>query len=193
MESQNKASLPVMDGLERRVGASQSEGASTCDLLLRVLALVLTLAAAIVLGVDKQTKVVPIKIVDTLPAINLPVSAKWHYLSAFTYSVASNAIACSYAALSLVLAVSGKKGIMSIVIVLDLLMVAMLFSSNGAALAIGLMGYQGNSHVRWTKVCHVFGRFCNQAAVSISLSLLGSILFLLLVGITSLRLHKKSK
>jgi hypothetical protein len=84
MESQNKASLPVMDGLERRVGASQSEGASTCDLLLRVLALVLTLAAAIVLGVDKQTKVVPIKIVDTLPAINLPVSAKWHYLSAFT-------------------------------------------------------------------------------------------------------------
>jgi hypothetical protein len=45
---------------------------------------VLTLAAAIVLGVDKQTKVVPIKIVDTLPAINLPVSAKWHYLSAFT-------------------------------------------------------------------------------------------------------------
>jgi len=73
-----------MDGLERRVVASQSEGASTCDLLLRVLALVLTLAAAIVLGVDKQTKVVPIKIVDTLPAINLPVSAKWHYLSAFT-------------------------------------------------------------------------------------------------------------
>jgi hypothetical protein len=84
MESQNKASVPVMDGYERRVVASRSEGARTCDLLLRVLALVLTLAAAIVLGVDKQTKVVPIKIVDTLPAINLPVSAKWHYLSAFT-------------------------------------------------------------------------------------------------------------
>ncbi|XP_061985730.1 CASP-like protein 1E1 [Populus nigra] len=192
MESQNKASLPVMDGLERRV-ASQSEGARTCDLLLRVLALVLTLAAAIVLGVDKQTKVVPIKVVDTLPAINLAVSARWHYLPAFTYSVASNAIACSYAALSLVLAVSGKKVIMSIVVVLDLLMVAMLFSSNGAALAIGLMGYQGNSHVRWTKVCNVFGRFCNQVAVSIALSLLGSILFLLLVGITSLRLLKKSQ
>jgi len=84
MESQNKASVPVMDGYERRVVASRSKGARTCDLLLRVLALVLTLAAAIVLGVDKQTKVVPIKIVDTLPAINLPVSAKWHYLSAFT-------------------------------------------------------------------------------------------------------------
>ncbi|KAJ6911776.1 CASP-like protein 1E1 [Populus alba x Populus x berolinensis] len=192
MESQNKASLPVMDGLERRV-ASRSEGARTCDLLLRVLALVLTLAAAIVLGVDKQTKVVPIKILDTLPPISLPVSAKWHYLPAFTYSVASNAIACSYAALSLALSVSGKKGMMSIVVVLDLLMVALLFSSNGAALAIGLMGYQGNSHVRWTKVCNVFGRFCNQVAVSISLSLLGSIVFLLLVGITSLRLLKKSK
>ena len=83
MESQNKASLPVMDGFERKV-TSLSDGARTCDLLLRVLALVLTLAAAIVLGVDKQTKVVPIKVVDTLPPISLPVSAKWHYLSAFT-------------------------------------------------------------------------------------------------------------
>ncbi|KAJ6688890.1 hypothetical protein OIU85_005330 [Salix viminalis] len=189
MESQNKAGLPAMDGFERRA-ASQSDGARTCDLLVRVLALVLTLAAAIVLGVDKQTKVVPIKLVDTLPAISLPVSAKWHYLSAFTYSVASNAIASSYAALSLVLARSGKKGVMSAVIILDLLMVAMLFSSNGAALAIGLMGYQGNSHVMWAKVCTVFGRFCNQVAVSIALSLLGSILFLLLVA---MRLHKKSK
>ncbi|KAF9678035.1 hypothetical protein SADUNF_Sadunf08G0170000 [Salix dunnii] len=189
MESQNKASLPVMDGFERKV-TSLSDGPRTCDLLLRVLAFVLTLAAAIVLGVDKQTKVVPIKVVDTLPPISLPVSAKWHYLSAFTYSVASNAIACSYAALSLVLATSGKKGVMSSVIIFDLLMVAMLFSSNGAALAIGLMGYKGNSHVMWAKVCNVFGRFCNQVAVSIALSLLGSILFLLLVG---MRLHKKSK
>ena len=91
MESQNKASLPVMDGLERRV-ASRSEGARTCDLLLRVLALVLTLAAAIVLGVDKQTKVVPIKILDTLPPISIPVSAKWNYLPAFTWVLSSKLI-----------------------------------------------------------------------------------------------------
>ncbi|CAK7333067.1 unnamed protein product [Dovyalis caffra] len=146
MESQNKASLPVMHGDESRI--ANRRGARTSDLLLRLLALVLTLAAAIVLGVNKQTKLVPIKIVDTLPTVNVPAYAKWRYLSAFV---------------------------------------------NGAALAIGLMGYQGNSHVRWNKVCDVFSKFCNQAAVSLALSLLASIVFLFLVAIASLRLQKKSK
>lgn len=142
---------------------------------------------------EELTFIRDIHIVDTIFWMK-PISVHVPYLTTLflfdRYSVASNAIASSYAALSLVLATSGKKGVMSAVIILDLLMVAMLFSSNGAALAIGLMGYQGNSHVMWAKVCTVFGRFCNQAAVSIALSLLGSILFLLLVA---MRLHKISK
>lgn len=55
------------------------------DLFLRLIALVLSLTAAVILGLDKQTKVVPITLVSTLPPINVPVTAKYHYLSAFTY------------------------------------------------------------------------------------------------------------
>lgn len=65
----------VMVANQRRVG--------TCEILVRILALALTLAAAVVLGVDKQSKVVPVKVVDSLPPLNVEVTAKWHYLSAF--------------------------------------------------------------------------------------------------------------
>lgn len=81
MESQNKVSNGAMDGVESK-RAKERGGRTTSFLLLRFMALVLTLAAAIVLGVNKQTKVVPIQVVDTLPPLNVPVVAKWHYLSA---------------------------------------------------------------------------------------------------------------
>jgi hypothetical protein len=77
-----------MDGVENRelkevkVG-NRTRGRSSFDLILRVLALVLTLVAAILLGVDKQTKVVPVQLVSTLPVLHVPVTARWHHLSAF--------------------------------------------------------------------------------------------------------------
>ena len=80
MESQtnNKVSSTV-DG---RGSKGMSRTVSICDLILRVLALLLTLAAAIVLGVNKQTEVVPVQITPTLPPFNVAAQAKWHYLSA---------------------------------------------------------------------------------------------------------------
>lgn len=62
----------------------KGKGSSSKGVALRVLALGLTLAATIVLGVDKQTKLVSLKLIDSLPPITLPVTAKWRYLSAFT-------------------------------------------------------------------------------------------------------------
>ncbi|KDP40019.1 hypothetical protein JCGZ_02017 [Jatropha curcas] len=184
-----------MDGVERGIKERGGERttSTTTFLFLRAVALVLTLAAAIVLGVNKQSEVVPIKLVDSLPPLNIPVTAKWHHLSAFVFFVVSNAIACSYAAISLLLCFCGKKSMGAIIITLDLLMVALLFSSIGATTAIGLMGYKGNSHVRWNKVCNVFGRFCNQGVAAIVLSLIAAIAFLLLVMLRALSLHKKSK
>lgn len=112
----------------------------------------------------------------------------------FRYFVVANAIACAYAAISLLLVLGNlgaKKGLALIIITLDLVMVALLFSSGGAALAVGLIGYQGNSHVQWNKVCNMFGKFCNQVAGGIIVSLLGSAVFLLLVLLATLNLHKK--
>ncbi|KAF2287679.1 hypothetical protein GH714_002284 [Hevea brasiliensis] len=81
MDSQNYVSHGGMDGVKDK--EAKEGGGGTSFFLLRVMALLLTLVAAIVLGVDKQNKVIPIKIVDSLPPLNIPVVAKWHYLSAF--------------------------------------------------------------------------------------------------------------
>ncbi|CAN1149931.1 CASP-like protein 1E1 [Linum perenne] len=198
MENNNnsgvKSSHAMMDGVERGTTHHHNgvKGSSAGEIVLRIGALLLTLAAAIVMGVDKQTKIVPLVIVPTLPAVNVPVSAKWHYLSAFTFFVVANAIACTYALISLIVAVAAKKRMASAVtMIMDVLMVALLFAGNGAATAVGLLGKNGNSHVRWNKVCNVFGRFCNQVAASVGLSLIGSLLFVLVVLVAVMRLHRK--
>ncbi|PSR92645.1 CASP-like protein [Actinidia chinensis var. chinensis] len=181
---------------EKEVTGGGGGGVRCSEFGMRVLAFALTLVAAIVLGVDKQTKVVPVPVVSTLPPLNVPVTAKWHYLSAFVYFVVANSIACTYAALSLVLTLAnrgGKKGLALIITILDIMMVALLFSGEGAAAAVGIIGYKGNSHVRWNKVCNVFEEFCHQVAAALVLSLLGSVAFFLLVVLAALNLHKKCK
>ncbi|KAH7513284.1 hypothetical protein FEM48_Zijuj12G0183900 [Ziziphus jujuba var. spinosa] len=200
MENQKGSNDGKIDGLEsrgREVMVANQRTTGTCESLLRILALALTLAAAIVLGVNKQSKVVPIKLVEGLPPLNVSVPAKWHYLSAFVYFVVVNAVASAYAAVSLVLSLANRGGKSSssssrlVVIFLDVIMVSLLFSSIGAAGAIGLMGREGNKHVQWKKVCNTFGKFCGQAAVAVILSLLGSIAFVLLVMLSARSLHKK--
>ncbi|MFS8002809.1 putative casparian strip membrane protein [Helianthus anomalus] len=163
-------------------------------LIVRLLALTLTLVAAVLLGVDKQTTTVSLTIVTSLPPVDLPVTAKWNHMSAFVYFVIANAIACSYGATSLIviLVTRGKNKLVSLMVtVLDLVMVALLFSAIGATGSIGLIGYNGNSHVHWDKVCNVFGKFCHQVAISVFLSFAGSIAYLLLIVLAALKLHDK--
>ncbi|CAH9136717.1 unnamed protein product [Cuscuta epithymum] len=182
---------------EEEMVAHKLNNVRWADFALRLLALALTFTAALVLGLDKQTKAVTMQILPTLPPVNIPVTAKSHHLSAFVYFVVVNAVACAYAAVSLVLTLGNRKkkngsaATTLMIMTLDLAMVALLFSSCGAAAAIGVMGYKGNSHVRWNKVCNVFDRFCGQAAAAIGISLAASIFFLLLVFFAALNLHKR--
>ncbi|XP_068333785.1 CASP-like protein 1E2 [Pyrus communis] len=194
MESQYIGSTSGMEQ-QKEVKIANQRGGGTRESILRILALVLTLTASIVLGVGKQTEIVSIKLIPTLPPIDVPATAKWHYLSAFVYLVVADAIACTYAAFSLVLSFAnrGRKNKLGLVIiVLDLSMVALLFSAIGSAGAIGLMGYQGNTRVQWNKVCNVFGKFCHQVAASTALSFLGSLAFFFLVVLAVLGLSRRS-
>ena len=78
-----------------------------------------------------------------------------------------------------------------LIIVLDTVMVALLFSGSGAAGAVGVIAYQGNSHVQWNKVCDIYGRFCKQVAASTVLSLAGAVVFMSLVVLASVGLQKR--
>jgi hypothetical protein len=85
MEGQGKAIIDGVEGNYERDHelATTKPTSIICEFVLRLLAFILTIAAAIVIGLDKQSKVVPIKLVDSLPPLNIAVYAKWHYLSSF--------------------------------------------------------------------------------------------------------------
>lgn len=53
------------------------------EMVFRVLGFVLSFVAAIVVGLNKQTKVVPLTISLNLHPLDYTFTAKWHYLSAF--------------------------------------------------------------------------------------------------------------
>ncbi|XP_021766211.1 CASP-like protein 1E1 [Chenopodium quinoa] len=184
----------VQKSKEKEWETTRATGTGRLELVLRVLALILTLAAAILLGLDKQTKMVPIKVFSNLPAFDVPVMAKFSHVSAFVYSVVANSIASVFAAVSLALTLgSGKGGSrLMMILVADLIMVALLFSSIGGTSAVGVIGIKGNSHLQWNKVCNVYDRFCHQVAASVVLSLLGAIIFLLLVILTASKIQKRA-
>ncbi|XVE77679.1 hypothetical protein DITRI_Ditri13aG0081400 [Diplodiscus trichospermus] len=186
-----------MDGVGSNVKVVESSRrVGYCDGLLRLLGLLLTLVAAIVTGVDKETETISVSISETSPMLHVPVTAKWHYMSAFVYFIISNAIAFLYAAASLVASMAvrtskDKTGI--IVVILDMTITVLLFSANGAAIAVGILGQDGNWHVQWKKVCNLFGGFCHQMTAATILSLVGSLVFFWLVALAILNLHKKSR
>ncbi|KAF3324665.1 CASP-like protein 1E1 [Carex littledalei] len=191
---------PGLNGVEGKEEARQVAGRSLrlVGAVLRALALALTLVAAVVMGLDRQTTTIPFQLVPTLPPLHIAVTAKWSHSSAFIYFVVANVIVCIYSAFSLVasLLTGASKKTLSLAMPIaigDLIMVALLFSSVGAAMDFGLLGLRGNSHLRWNKVCGVYGKFCEKVQVAIALSMLGSCVFLVLVILSIISLHKRSK
>ncbi|KAK1390498.1 hypothetical protein POM88_018680 [Heracleum sosnowskyi] len=190
MERNNRV---VVDEENKDVGVGGSKKVNYADLFLRFTALILSLAAALIIGLDKQTKIVAVNVVSTLPPLYVPVTAKFHYLSAFTYFVVANALACSYGAVSLILKLanrgSNKSCLTKFTTIFDIIMLAVLASANGAAGAVGVLGLEGNDHVHWNKVCNIFGKFCNLVLVSLGFSLLGSLAFVFLVMLAVVKNH----
>ncbi|XP_054790701.1 CASP-like protein 1E2 [Prosopis cineraria] len=161
--------------------------------LLRFLALALTLVAAFIVGLDKETKTISFS-----AGIHFQVTAHWKYMSAFVYFLVSNAIACCYGAASLVITeVAARRSdngnnlrLRLVVTMWDLVIMALLFSANGAAAAVGLIGQKGNEHVQWMKVCiNEFSAYCRHMTTAIVLSLVGSTAFLCLVALSLFRLN----
>ncbi|KAG6591609.1 hypothetical protein SDJN03_13955, partial [Cucurbita argyrosperma subsp. sororia] len=121
---------------------------------------------------------------------------QWNKSGDVMYLFAANVIASLYGLLTLTISLANKNrsNILALLItILDLVMVALLSSSAGAAIAIGIIGYHGNSHVRWNKVCDTFGRFCKQVAAASALSLAGAFVFMLLVILVVVGLQKRPK
>lgn len=161
-----------------------------CGVALRVFILAATLVAAVVMGLDRQTSTVQVTIADKLPPLQVPVTAKWSFSSAFVYFVVANAMACVFSAVAL--AACRSRSAVAPLMVGDLVVLALLFSAVGAAAEFGILGERGNSHVRWGKVCHVYSQFCGRAMAAVIVSLVAAFANLVHLMFAILDVHKNS-
>lgn len=162
--------------------------------VLRVLAFLASLAAAVVMAANKQKKTFVVATIGTTP-IEATLTAKFQHTPAFIFFVIANAMVSLHNLLMLIVEVIGhkfdKKGLrFSIVPILDMMNVALISGGASAALFMGQLGRDGNSHARWSKICDKFGTYCNRGSGAMVASFLGLLLMITINFITISKLRK---
>ncbi|EPS66273.1 hypothetical protein M569_08505, partial [Genlisea aurea] len=155
------------------------------DFLLRISLFASVLTATVLLAAANQTIVLQLP----FPPFEISRTAKY-LLTALSvtglYSVVSSA-------LSLFAVFSHGKHLVLVYhfVILDLLLLGILSAATGASGAVAYLGYKGNSHTNWLKLCNRYDKFCRYVGTSIFISLFASVLLLLLVLRTIRSLARK--
>ncbi|URD74728.1 CASP-like protein [Musa troglodytarum] len=117
--------------------------------------------------------------------------------AAFVYFIIANVLVLVYSIASLALSFvnrAASKGFELALSLADVVMLAFLFTSNGAASAIILVAEQGQARFFWTKfICGNASGFCARVKAAIVLSMFAAVAYLLLVFLKLLVLQKKSQ
>uniref|UniRef100_A0A1D1Z525 CASP-like protein n=1 Tax=Anthurium amnicola TaxID=1678845 RepID=A0A1D1Z525_9ARAE len=180
-------------GTTQQVTASYYDTAESSSRLvnyiLRFVALAATFVAAIVMGVAKETKTI---LTNDGSSVDLQIKATG--ASQFDYFIAVNAIVCFYSAASLamwVLSRGGSKGLALALTMVDLVVVAFLFSGLGSASAMGVLLRKGSGDL-YPRVCNVYGKFCGRVAAAIVMSSFADVSYLAITVLSYLNLYKSS-
>ncbi|KAL7597554.1 hypothetical protein Lser_V15G22582 [Lactuca serriola] len=164
------------------------------DVALRVLLFLTALVSLIVMVTSNQTKLIPLA-----PGLAIRLPAKFQHSPAFIYFVVALSVACLYSIITAVLSLlsamkpSGCSAKMQFHFVMfDALLLGIVAAATGAAGGVAYIGFKGNSHTGWSKICNTYDSFCFHSAASILLSLISSITLLLLVWLSIYVLYKKT-
>ncbi|XP_059626623.1 CASP-like protein 1C1 [Cornus florida] len=137
--------------------------------LLRLLALAATISATIVMVTSH----------DSAKVLNMSFQAKYNNSPTFKYFMIINAIASGYGLI--VLFLPSKTSLWRFVLVLDLVISSLLISSISAALAIGNVGKNGNSHAGWLPICGQVPKFCDHVTGALIAGFVASVIYFLLL------------
>ncbi|KAG1326305.1 CASP-like protein 1E1 [Cocos nucifera] len=190
---------PHVDGIQAartqgyNIGPSPSRSMQLPGYILRIVAMVLTFVSAIVMGVAKEAVTV-IEMSDS-GQTTFTGSIKSRYSSALVYFIVVNAIVLVYSIISLALAILNRgdpRRMAMHLSIADLVMVVLLFSSNGAAAAISVVADKGLPRYAWPKICYALHQFCGHIKAAIVLSMFASLAYLLLVLVWIMDLHMRS-
>ncbi|XXG54225.1 hypothetical protein AAC387_Pa03g2166 [Persea americana] len=165
------------------------------DLPLRVLLFASTVVAIVLITTSNETE---IAVVSLIPPRSGPRAAKFSHSPALIYFLVAVCVACLYSILSIVASFSfiskpaPPKTLLLVLAFFDALFVGIVSSALGAAAAVAYIGYKGNSHVGWIKICNVYDKFCRHIAGYLAMALLASIILVFLTLLSTYSLYRRS-
>ncbi|EEF29260.1 casparian strip membrane protein 5 [Ricinus communis] len=166
-----------------------NRGVSILDFILRLVALVGTLASAILMGTTNET----------LPFATqfIRFRAEYDDLPTFTFFVVANIVVSGYLLLSLPLSIvnivrSTAKNRRIILIIFDTAMLALLTAGASAAAAIVYLAHKGNTRANWFAICQQFNSFCERISGSLIGSFVGVAVFILLILMSASALSRRN-
>ncbi|CAI9118727.1 OLC1v1020330C1 [Oldenlandia corymbosa var. corymbosa] len=163
------------------------------DVVLRVLLFAASVVAVVVLGTSKQTKLIPVQVVP----FPVPVAAKFTNSPALIYLISALSVAGFYGLVTSLLSIFAllkptfSTKFISHFVIFDVLLLGIVASATGTGGAVGYIGYKGDSHVKWGKVCNTYDVFCKHVVTSLAFSLFASVVLALLVLLSIYSLSKK--
>ncbi|KAK6129263.1 hypothetical protein DH2020_036972 [Rehmannia glutinosa] len=173
-------------GSARKAGVHR--GVAVLDFILRLVALIATLASAIAMGTTDES----------LPFFTqfIRFRAKYNDLPTFTFFVVANSIVSAYLVLSLALSIfhiirSGAQSSRVVLIFFDTGMLSLLTAGASAAAAIVYLAHKGNTRTNWFAICQQFNSFCERISGSLIGSFGGIIVFILLILMSAVTLSRR--
>ncbi|XP_072972457.1 CASP-like protein 1F1 [Typha angustifolia] len=150
--------------------------------ILRIIASVFALAAALIMRLNRETA-------EVIPGIF--VKASFKQSTAFEFFLVGNAVACGYSLVTLPFVSNLADGY--VLHLFDLMIMSLLMASASAATAIGHLAKVGNDDIGWSKVCPYYEKFCNRAGISLVLSYIGFLFFLGICAMAHVHKTRRAK
>ncbi|KAJ0963248.1 hypothetical protein J5N97_028370 [Dioscorea zingiberensis] len=159
------------------------------EVMIRIAALIATIVATLVMGLNKESKSARVAVVGTTPIFQT-ITAQFQDTPAFIYFVIANGIASGYNLVVLSLRLFSKSWASNIAVhLLDLVILGLVESGAGAAASMAELGKNGNMAARWSPICNNFHTFCTRGGLAIVASSIGALLLLILTMLSIITLH----
>ncbi|KAJ0027487.1 casparian strip membrane protein 1-like [Pistacia vera] len=181
-----KGKAPLMPA-PRPEKSPYKKGLAIFDFLLRIGAIVTTLAAAAAMGTSDET----------LPFFTqfFQFQAGYDDLPTFTFFLIAMAIVGGYLVLSLPFSIitivrPHATGPRLLLVILDSVALTLTTAAGAAAAAIVYLAHNGNPNTNWLAICQQFGDFCQKVSGAVVASFIAVVLFVVMVVLSALALGR---
>lgn len=163
------------------------KGIAILDLILRICAVVATLASTAAMGTSEET----------LPFFTqfFQFQASYDDLPTLQFFVIAMALVGGYLVLSIPFSIvtiirPRAVGPRFLLLILDTVALTLATSAGAAAAAIVYLAHNGNLNTNWLAICQQFGDFCQKVSGSVVGSFIAVVLLVVLVVLSAMALRR---